>query len=404
LPLPAEASGAHRRGYLITDYLETFSKMVAKSDNSVLTHTTVRSPEIKTPEVDPVLRDVTSFIQRSGTFVCKHPGITGMATVALGALTLLTYFLPLGFIPEFDLPSITGVLVIAALLGGVQIFWLGASLLFPTLLGVTNLYKPDVGKKYGVPVIVLTSTVAWIAILWGGSAADQDWFFFGLPLVFLGALVFFTMRWTRKWARYLFLIGVQGIVCLIAVFLFHPAPQSSVSEFSHSLQWIFLAVWCLLVSIANTALGKEGRPSLFAMVGVAAYLVFILVFMTQNLGYVHGMAIRILSLGDVRGVVLTVSDAGAAVLSAACQIESPPSGCAAHEIAVGQTRSYAYKNIKILSRIGSQYYVQLCADTDKGGACDTIEGLRVVVEKSDVRGWSTAGATLKKSIKLTAEN
>lgn len=356
---------------------------------------TVSEAKVKPP--DPLLNDSISALIRIWAFVCEHPGIVGTATIALGALTLLTYYLPLGFIPDFDLASVTGILLIAAFLGAVQIFWLGATLVLPAIIGAGNIVKPESGKDYKRLLTVYISTVLWLIAFWRGAVANEKWFIFGLPAVLLVALVLAIFRKTRLAAGYVLIAGIQGVVCLVAAFLFHPAPQSSISQGSNWLQWLFLVLWCLLVTIANTVLWKEGRPTLRAVLGVTAYLLFTLILMTQNLGYVHGAAVRMLSLGDVRGVLLTVNDSGAAVLSAACQGDSPPVGCAPQKIIMGEVKAYAYRNITILSRIGSQYYLQLCTNDDRGGACDTIEGLRIVVDKRDVLGWSSVGARLKNS-------
>ncbi|MNX92136.1 hypothetical protein D3C86_1242630 [compost metagenome] len=346
---------------------------------------------------DPLLNDSISALIRIWAFVCEHPGIAGTATIAFGALTLLTYYLPLGFIPDFDLSSVTGVLLIAALLGAVQIFWLGAALVLPAIISAGNIFKPESGKDYKWLLTVYISTVLWLIAYWRGAVANEKWFVFGLPVVLSVGLVLAIFRKTKPAGGYALIAGIQGVVCVVAALLFQPAPQSSISQGANWLQWLFLVLWCLLVTIANTVLWKEGRPTLRAVLGVTAYLLFTLILMTQNLGYVHGAAVRMLSLGDVRGVLLTVNDTGAAVLSAACQGDSPPTGCAPQKIIMGEAKAYAYRNITILSRIGSQYYLQLCAADDKGGACDTVEGLRIVVDKRDVLGWSSVGARLKNS-------
>ncbi|MEE9940460.1 MAG: hypothetical protein PIQ35_13020 [Achromobacter xylosoxidans] len=341
-------------------------------------------------------QELGSAAQFVWSFICKHPAVASAGVTALGALTLLTYFLPLGFIPDFDFSDITGLLVIAAFLGIVQLFWLGALLLLPTIFNFSSILPPHNSTPRTRLLIAVAGTGLWFGMFLHDAIYDANWLGLTFAIVVVGGLLLLPLQRTRTSGRYFLAIGSQAIILFYAIVLFHPAPNSGIFKAAQWMQWGILASWCMIVPIANVALVKDGPPSLRAILGVAAYLIFSLLFATHNLSYIHGMTIRKLGLGDVRDAIVTVNDSGAAVIRAACEVKPNPSSCQASEIAVGETKTHAYSNLTILSRMGRQYYLQLCNTTDRDGSCNTNEGLRVVLEKGDVLGWAVLGSTQKK--------
>lgn len=306
---------------------------------------------------------------------------------------MLTYFVPLGFIPDFDFSDITGLLVIAALFGITQLIWLGAILLMPTMLGISSTFALSKSGRYRRLSILaaLASQFLWILMLWHNVASDQIWVGGALLtfLVLAGACSIF--KALSSLAKILLDFSVQGVICAFAVVIFRPSADSFMFELEDWMQWSALGAWCFLVSIANVALTKDEGPTLQMSLGVGAYLIFTLVLMTNNLGYVHGFAVRALGLGGIENAIVTISDAGSTVVKGACNIQSAPAACEADVFRVGEVTGHSYSNITILSRMGRQQYLQLCRPTDKSGPCATKDGLRVVLDKKDVLGWTTAG-------------
>lgn len=366
-------------------------------------HSTIVLPSsaIYSSRPKPLLRkQLADLSVRIWGFTCAHPAMASAITGTVGALTLLTYFLPLGFLPDFDFSDITGLLVVAAFFGITQLLWLGAILLLPTILGVSTTFAfRRSGSRLSWPtstIAAILSQLLWLAMLWYNVANDEIWIGGVLIATLILTVICAKSRKLEGLLSILLAFSLQGGICLLGVLLFRPSPGSFLFELEDWMQWVALGIWCIAISGANLVLAKDSRPTLPMTVGVGAYLIYMLILTTHNLGYVHGLAIRALGLGDIRGVVVTVSDTGASVLKAACHIKSAPPACQAELFTAGEVTGHAYSNVTILSRMGRQHYLQLCSLTDKIGPCATTEGLRVVLDKKEILGWSTAGVEGRK--------
>lgn len=319
-----------------------------------------------------------------------------------GAFTLLTYFVPLGFLPDFDFSDITGLLFVAACLGALQLLIISATLLLPALLGLpaaTALLSRK-NKEQRTKWLVIASLAGpcfWVVALRQHVVEGQVWIAMGLVMLIVVAALLYVLTKSLRAGWAALILGAQGAQSFFAAILVQPAPESSLLELNDHLQWVLLAVWCALVWIANVAVTKDGRRNLGAVLGVSAYLLFCLIFLTQNLAYFHGMAIRFVGLGDVRNVTITTTDAGAAVLRSACRGTSAPASCKVESISVGTMSGHAYSGLTILSRVGRQHYLQLCGPKDRAGPCGKVGGLRVVLDKKEVLGWSQVGTKERKS-------
>lgn len=312
--------------------------------------------------------------------------------MAMGALTLLSYFLPLGFIPDLDLSDMTGLLFLCAGLGLLQITVLGMCLLWPSLMTYPKdaIQDETVRRRHARrrTLFAVAGALLWFLLFVCTVLYENSLFFTTLALVMLVAFILHCFNATKNKANWVLTFGIQGFVCLIAIFLFNPAPHSRLYGSAEWLQWLVLALWCLAVVIANVALVKEGRPSLKGLLIAAFYLIAVLILTTHNLQNINGAAVRILKLGNIQNATITVNHAGSAVIQAACLAPSAPKSCEASLITVNKESFHAYSNLTILSRIGRQYYLQLCSPTEKAGPCASTDGLRVVLEKTDAPGWS----------------
>jgi hypothetical protein len=345
-------------------------------------------------------------LKRAWTWVCQHPGIAWGLVTAFGGLTLLTYLLPLGFLPDFDLSSILGVLALASFLGCMQLIWLGGALVAPTLMGLSLVERgEDDGKRarrFSVIIVsVLGSIVLFVAFLLS-VLYDRIWViqaYGALLLAGVGLVIGSGQLNPRKeggqgWqtmCRYLLLFLLQGLGCGIAIMLFLPGAGSDILSRSPVFQWSYVLLWCVCVAAFNSALLARGTPTLSGFCAVGGALVLVLIWLTGNLSYVHGMTIRTLRLGDIPDATISVTEVGSVAIQAACRVPDAPRSCAGSAIALGQGTAYAYTKVNILSRIGNQYYLQLCGPDESTGPCDTAQGLRVAIEKKDVLGWSITG-------------
>lgn len=338
---------------------------------------------------------ITIFAVRLWNFACAHPAMASALIALAGGITLLTYFIPLGFVPDFDLVDVMGLLIAAALLGALQVLVLLMALLAPTmwyewcLSSAKRSAVRHAQRKF--TTVVLVATLCWLWLISYSAATEENWIgaILGASIAFLTACA--TLKILRPLAKYVVGFVFQGFICVIAILLLRPAEDSPLIGLPEWMQWIILGAWCVLISMANMTLARERRLSLKITVGVGAYLLFMLVLITHNSSFVHGMAVRTLGLGAITGVTLTVGNTGQAVLHAACQVKDAPPACEAYTFTNDDLSAYSYRDVTILSRIGRQYYIQLCQPSLTKNFCNTTEGLKVVLEKKDVFGWSRVG-------------
>jgi hypothetical protein len=351
-------------------------------------------------------------IQRAWTWVCKHPGLAWALITAFGGLTLLTYLLPLGFLPDFNLASIVGMLALASFLGCLQLIWLGGTLVAPTMMALSLIEHGDKGERtsrnWRVPIVSVVGTIVWFTAFLLSVVYEHRWVIsvYGVLLLVAFGLAIGNGQLKsrqgagRRWettCRYLILFLLQGLACLISIILFIPGARSDIFSMPPVSQWIVVLLWCICVAALNSILLTRRAPTLWGFCAVGGALVLILIMITGNLSYVHGMTVQKLRLGDIADATISVTESGSVAIQAACRLPDAPRSCASSAIALAQGTAYAYSKVKILSRIGGQYYLQLCQPDENTGPCDTVEGLRVALEKKDVLGWSIAGTHKKKT-------
>jgi hypothetical protein len=344
-------------------------------------------------------------------WVCKHPGLAWALVTAFGGLILLTYLLPLGFLPDFDLSAIFGLLALASFLGCMQLVWLAGTLVAPTLMALSLVERDQDDQKTAqgrhVPVVSVLGAVVWFTVFLLSVHYERVWVIYAyvaLLLIALGLAIWTGRRKAREagWqrlnttCRYLILFLLQGLACGISIILFVPGAHSDIFGMPPPVQWTLLGLWCAGVAAFNSILLARKAPTLGEFCAVGGALVAALILITGNLSYVHGITIRTLHLGDIPDATISVTEGGAFAIQAACRLADAPRSCAGSAIALGGRTAYAYDKVNILSRIGNQYYLQLCQPKENTGPCDTVEGLRVAVEKKEVLGWSIAGTRKSK--------
>jgi len=148
-------------------------------------------------------------------------------------------------------------------------------------------------------------------------------------------------------------------------------------------------LWCLLAGFFNTVLLRAKNMTLEIGSVFAVAIVFALIMLTRNPYYLYVMPIQHLKLGNIENATVTVPKSAAAVLQAACRVADAPRACT--KLPEDLAADYiSYENITILSRLGNQYYLQLCQRDETAGPCATETGLRVAIDKKDT-GWSIQG-------------
>jgi len=326
-----------------------------------------------------------------------------MIIPAFGGLIILSYLGPLGFVPDFDLSEMLGLLVLSAFLGLLPLAMLGTGLLMPALMlnyvfaGKISVSKMDDRRYYS---IILPAFLIWPFLIIPGLFYETGWVFFALILPPLITLIFPHPKekeaiLSSAWVSFILTLTV-GASFLFAFIMFIPGASSGLADDPPYQQWAALLVWGLSVGAFNISMLRSNKEKFSLFFIFATTLIFLLIFLTRSLSYVHILAIQKMQLGDIRNATITVNESASAVLQAACPMhESSSFTCTWQQFRQDkQGTRYTYESITILSRIGNQYYLQLCPSllpNMKPKPCDAnAENLpRVVIDKKDVLGWST---------------
>jgi len=322
---------------------------------------------------------------------CKHPTPVSLLLPLFGGLIILIYLLPLGFLPDFNLSEIIGLLVVVALLGLFSLIVIGSILLWPATLHETLYLAEKSRQRRGIETLLIFCLFPFFVI--SGYFLRHPWtagiLIFMLLLFFLVFLPITCQKKTetsRKNAqKYFYLILAAGVNFLSASFVFIPAAMIGLENDPPLQQWGALIAWYTAVAFFNTILiqEKEKNYSSFLMAGMV--LIGFLIILTKTPIYIHTLATQKLKMGNIQEATITVNASASAVLQAACQIENKPFACNASQ---NNEENSVYRNVTILSRLGNQYYLELCQSTDTKGPCEEKGKLRVVINKKDVLGWS----------------
>jgi len=331
---------------------------------------------------------------------CTYPTLTGVLVTVFGGLVILAYLVPLGFVPDFDLASALGVLVLAAMLGGLSIAAFAITLLAPAMLArqlAGNRDAPLWRSNAQYVAMALSAFLFWVALFYLNIIGDQTWIVWLLAAVLGGTLLLAGLNqrtvqppWFKTaWFGFLLLLSMQGLSFFTALSLFVPGAIKGLANIVEWQQWLLLIVWCMLVGLSNTMLLRAKSITFGLGFIFAVAIVFALITLTRNPYYLYVMPIHLLKLGNIENVTLTVPKSAAAVLQAACRVAEAPRACTKQpeELAADYA---SYENITILSRLGNQYYLQLCQHGERTGPCATDMGLRVAIDKKDT-GWSIRG-------------
>jgi|GEM_PF-5650012 len=332
-------------------------------------------------------RTIKPTWQELAHWCCKHPGFSSLSALLFGGLIILSYLLPLQFIPDFNLSETIGILAAAAILGAISLTILGTSLLIPAII-LGNFKASRKDKKQQTTTAILTFTLFPIFAI-SGFFINFIWII-GLAITALTLIIKLScpdeadieIR-KRNAKTFALLIALAFISFMFASLFFMPAATLTLSENPAWQQWGALAIWHAVVALVNGMLIQK-RRCVYKTIMAGIIIIITLFMLTGNFRYMHVVIIEKLRLGNVPNVTITVSESGLPVLHAACSIADAPQTCTRQP----DKPSHAYENVTILSRLGNQYYLDLCQPGDQARLCRTGKSLRVVINKKDVLGWS----------------
>jgi len=327
-------------------------------------------------------------------WLCKYPGIASLLLPLFGGLVVLTYLLPLGFLPDFNFSETLGILAAAALLGAISFIIFAGTLLLPASLSESLLLEEKNSQRQIAETMLLFCL--WPLFFISGYFIKYIWelgiLILLLLLIFLVLLPMICEEETensRKNApKYLLLIIVSAVNFLCASLVFIPAAIVGLKDDLSLQKWAALAAWYFTVALFNTILIREKEKifSRFLIAGII--LVGLLMILAKNPIYIHILAIKKLKMGNIQEATITVNASASAVLQA---VYPEPPQCAKQLLQQPGTQNMTctYEKVTILSRLGNQYYLEIPQKSEQSGKIDKkTSKLRVVINKKDVLGWS----------------
>jgi len=308
----------------------------------------------------------------------RNPGAASALATLLGGLILLGYALRLGFLPDLELSSVLGTLVLVSVVIPFLFVVVWLIFLLPALLGLIFIRRDDVPpwKSTKIRVLHTVKIVAvWCLIAVIAAKMGWAWLIYGFYVFSLGlaTLLLFYKRslgvfWRYiRWNCFLFLVVGFWLVLFYYGYLF--------LIFSNEKDLFVFLLW----------MGAGGawliQTRKIIPVFIVQFITTVAVFSYADVGiddldkFVMAPAIH-LQLSDVDNVTITVSKGASAALQAACQTKNSEQACAS--FIFSQTENTAsYQGVTILSRLGNQVYLK-------------VGEVKAVIDKKDVYGWSSS--------------
>lgn len=333
--------------------------------------------------------------------------VAALVSVALflGGLIVLLFFWHIGFMPDADLASTTGIFFAAALVGLWSVI---GSLLVGMLPGVVTTCLLQARRLPPHPSLIGVAPV--LAFLFAAAivfrrAVERDWLAEWQPLVWavaalaVGAVgarlaarqrdrfVGPTVRERRPWLQDAGSFAFSALVWLIGMFQVLDIAVGLAKNNGQHVVWsvMLVLVWMVVLVVINTV--SATLPLLVSGLYILLNLVPLLVLLTVLAGGPSALAtyvLRQLGLAEIAHVDLVLEPAACRALAAV-----PSAGV--HCIDIGGTGGGAMQDVRVRSRIGSQVLVERQSGSE--GAYSSVatgskEATRqVVLRKSDIVLW-----------------
>lgn len=323
----------------------------------------------------------------------------------VGGLTVLLFFWRVGFMPDADLASTTGIFFAAALVG----FWsIIGSLLVGMLHGVVTTYLLQARRLPAHAALIAVAPV--LAFLFAAAIVirreiEPDWLGPWHPALWVvaafavgvaGAAV---AAWQRRqfrgpiapvrwpWAQDALAFAMSALVWLMGTFQVLALAGGLAGENGHTAVWSIALglLWvALLVAINVMAATLPWMVSgLYVFLNVLP-LLLLLTVLAGGPSALASYVLRQLGLAEIAHVDLVLEPAACRALAAA-----PTSGLRCE--AAGNVEGSAVLDVRVRSRIGSQVLVERQTEVASATSPAVAKGRpgspQVVLRKSDIVLW-----------------
>lgn len=340
---------------------------------------------------------------RLNDYLVRNPVASlSAATLTVGGLLLMGFFLRIGFMPDLDLAGSMALLFAAAVVGLATLFMLVLATVMP---GVVTRYLLDEIEQ---PVTrrallaVAGPAAGFVAItvlqpLFAPSSAKLlgTWLpwvgFTAVAVIASAALVgaFGTQRWRdapRQCLHEIATLTGASLVWVLGLLMVVQAALNVAVDSVHAV-WITVFVlvgWLFFIICINAAMAAIPlRHSILVgpLAGVVSLL--LLAMLTSSFSTLSAATVRSLGIGDLRGVSVVVSPE-------TCQALRTMAGSIQCEPLEDKAQAGLLKDVIIVSRVGAHVVLEKAP-----AAASTPVPRRLVLRKDAVVLWMTPGSAAR---------
>ena len=323
------------------------------------------------------------------------------ATLTVGGLLLMGFFLRIGFMPDLDLAGSMALLFAAAVVGLATLFMLVLATVMP---GVATRYLLDEIKRpvTGRALLAMAGPAAVfvaIAVLQPLFAPSTPkllgnwlWAAFAASAVIASAAqvgAFGMPRWRdapRQCLREIATLTGASLVWVLGLLMVVQAALNVAVDSVHAV-WITVFVlvgWLFFIICINAAMAAIPlRHSILVgpLAGVVSLL--LLAMLTSSFSTLSAATVRLLGIGDLRGVSVVVSPE-------TCQALRTMAGSIQCEPLEDKAQAGLLKDVTIVSRVGAHVVLEKAP-----AAAPTPVPRRLVLRKDAVVLWMTPGSAAR---------
>lgn len=343
----------------------------------------------------------------------------------LGGLITLIYFGHIQFLPEVDLANVVAILASVAVVGLfiavlLAVVFIAPGLALHELVQSGLLPSPrveSVGSGERIPLDVWVTVIVAALLLLFIIACFSSYYLLALSVAFVVTMVCIVFLVTNARTRSKFVNG-DGFLArpagLIerAIAALELSPKA-VKVMLRPAQWIVLiglwfiagsvlllpfvgaysgqqdkyifmtmGIWLVWAGFSNAIWGYSLRPPTIKVVSsFGAISLFVLLLVGSNPSFLSTLTFRQLGLGDIEPIQMSVTKHACSMIRAAV---GENTAC----IKIADEDTYIVSKAKLLSRVGTQYLIEMPVRGEAGN-------VRAVIKKDDVLAWAFSGRAMK---------
>jgi hypothetical protein len=309
--------------------------------------------------------------------------------LTVGGMILVSYFLSIGYIPDFELKDLVGTIAAVAVVGLLFFMSFGACLILPTLLFSDRIESKEKLRTYGQALVGILISVLLLLVLFGGNEQDigrSVW-------IIVGFLTALAIDWMIRPKRGTFTISSAAISLLTSILwaiwaiipmAFFAVLNDRAGE-SDLIALTIMSIFVVLLAIMSIELASVSPDKrIYAGIPVSLSAVLILGIVTNRPAFLPQAVFEGLGLSvERKSVTLVLSE------TACNAVNEKNEGFKC--IFNPSSKLGSLGNIRIVNRVGTEVLIERKTDsrnTTASGEASRNKQERLIINKRDVISWS----------------